>query len=97
MVLYIRATINVIYAGNEDAPDSLAFKDDFFNGSGPVDLKVNIIKKSGTDTIISQYIGFCKVFNEQREKYGKTLEAVEEKRRDDPNLYRTWISQRLPH
>ena len=70
--------MNIIYAGNEDVPDSLAFKDDFFNGSGPVDLKVNIIKKSGTDTIISQYIGFCKVFNEQREKYGKTVEAVEE-------------------
>ena len=68
----------VIYAGDEEAPDTVSFKDDFFNGSGPVDVKVNIIKKTGTDTIISQYIGFCKVFNEQRRKYGNTLEAVEE-------------------
>ena len=68
----------VIYAGDEDAPDTVSFKDDFFNGNCPVDVKVNIIKKTGTDTIISQYIGFCKVFNEQRRKYGNTLEAVEE-------------------
>ncbi len=68
----------VIYAGDEEAPDTVSFKDDFFNGSGPVDVKVNIIKKTGTETIISQYIGFCKVFNEQRRKYGNTLEAVEE-------------------
>ncbi|WP_044976751.1 Rpn family recombination-promoting nuclease/putative transposase [Ruminococcus sp. HUN007] len=66
----------VIYAGNEDVPDSLSFKDDFFNGNCPVDLQVKIIKKSGTDSIIGQYISFCKVYNDQFKIYGNSIEAA---------------------
>lgn len=66
----------VIYAGDEDVPDVVSFRDDFFDGNCPVDLKVKIIKDSGTDTIISQYIGFCKVLNEQKKIYGDSIEVV---------------------
>lgn len=68
----------VIYAGNEDVPDCLSFKDDFFNGNCPVDLQVKIIKKSGTDSIIGQYISFCKVYNDQFKIYGNSIEAAKE-------------------
>ena len=68
----------VIYAGNEDVPDSLSFKDDFFNGNCPVDLQVKIIKKSGTNSIIGQYISFCKVYNDQFKIYGNSIEAAKE-------------------
>ena len=39
---------------------------------------MKIIKKSGTDSIISQYIGFCKVYNDQSKIYGNSIEAAKE-------------------
>ena len=66
----------VIYAGDNDAPDVISFKDEFFDGNCPVDLQIKVIKNPGTDSIISQYIGFCKIFNEQRKIYRNTIEAI---------------------
>ena len=66
----------VIYAGDNDAPDVISFKDEFFDGNCPVDLQIKVIKKPGTDSIISQYIGFCKIFNEQHKIYHNTIEAI---------------------
>ena len=71
----------VIYT-KEDAdkkPDVLTLKDSFFDGDDIcVDCSVKVIKDGKEGDIISQYVRFCRVFDEQVKIHGKTLKAVEE-------------------
>ena len=71
----------VIYT-KEDAdtkPNLLTLKDSFFDGGDIcVDCTVKVIKDGEKGDIISQYVRFCRVFDEQVKIHGRTLEAVEE-------------------
>lgn len=67
----------VVYSGNADVPDVVSFSEDFFNGDSPVDIKVKVLNKSD-ETICGQYIGFCKVFNEQRRLHDNKIICVKE-------------------
>ena len=67
----------VIYTGGGNPPEEISFRDDFFNGEGPVDVKVTIRHQPGK-TLDGQYIGFCQVYNEQRKIYGKNKKCMEE-------------------
>lgn len=51
----------VVYSGNRSVPDEISFKDDFFEGDSPVDLRITILSRTD-ETIYGQYIGFCKVY-----------------------------------
>lgn len=67
----------VVYSGNRNVPDEISFKDDFFDGNSPVDLKIKILSQTN-ETIYGQYIGFCKVYDEQRKLYDNSLKCIEE-------------------
>ena len=67
----------VIYTGGGNTPEEISFRDDYFNGDGPVDVKVTIRHQPGK-TLDGQYIGFCQVYNEQRKIYGKNKKCMEE-------------------
>lgn len=67
----------IIYSGEEERPSIISFNDKFFDGKALIDLKVKVLKETN-HTIAGQYIGFCRVFNEQREKYSNSIEAAEE-------------------
>lgn len=69
----------VVYTGDDkkNVPEVMSFRDDYFDGDSPIDLKVNILSKVGTATISGQYIGFCKVYNEQRNLYGSTPKCID--------------------
>ena len=67
----------VVYSGDRKSPDEISFKDDYFDGDSPLDLKVKILSKVDT-TIYGQYIGFCKVYNEQRKLYYNSLDCARE-------------------
>ena len=67
----------VVYTGDKNAPDEVSFKEDFFNGDSPIDLKAKILKKPSTKTIIGQYIGFNKIFNEQKKSHNNLMDALE--------------------
>ena len=43
-----------------------------------VDAEIKVLYQEDEDNIIGQYIIFCKVYNEQRNKYGQTKKAVTE-------------------
>ena len=43
---------------------------------GWADLEVKVIRGTGKRDILDQYIRFCEIMNEMRQKYGNTLEAV---------------------
>ena len=67
----------VIYSGTKKVPNELSLKEDFFGGDAPIDLKVKILTNVD-DTIYGQYIGFCKVYDEQRKLHGNSIECIEE-------------------
>lgn len=68
----------VIYIGDRDSRQNvLSLKDEFFqNTDCCINAKVKVIYLSDSDNIINQYIGFCRVFNEQVKIYGRTLKAA---------------------
>ena len=88
----------VIYTGNQGShPDVLSLKDEFFpNTDCCIEAKVKIIYLRDSDDIISQYIGFCRIFNEQVALYGRSLNAAKETIRicRDKNLLREYLSER---
>ena len=88
----------VIYTGDKGKhPDVLSLKDEFFPDTDCcIDAKVQIIYLSDSDDIINQYIGFCRVFNEQVALHGRTLTAAKEIIRicRDRNLLTEYLSER---
>ena len=70
----------VIYTGEKgNHPDVLSLKKEFFPDTDCcIDAKVKVIYLRNSNDIINQYIGFCRVFNEQVALYGRTLKAVKE-------------------
>lgn len=71
----------VIFTGEKpkNPPDSVSLSKDFFGGEKiAVDADVKVLYQEDENSIIGQYIIFCKVYNEQRMKYGQTKKAVTE-------------------
>ena len=78
-----RPELYVIYHRPQgDLPDEISLSKDYFGIEDPrdiyVDVRVKIIYDSSEGNIISQYITFCRVFDEQIRLYGKTEKAVTE-------------------
>lgn len=67
----------VVYSGEQKCPEIVSFSDSFFDGDCPVELKVKVLNKVDM-TIYGQYIGFCKVFNEQRKIYQDSVMCAKE-------------------
>ena len=71
----------MIFTGEKSIkpPDTISLSRDFFDGEKiAVDAGVKVLYQEDEDNIIGQYIIFCKVYNEQRRKYGQTKKAVTE-------------------
>lgn len=78
--LYVIFTGNKTALGNQkNPPDTISLSKDFFDGEKiAVDAEVKVLYQEDEGNIIGQYIIFCKVYNEQRKKYGQTKKAVME-------------------
>ena len=71
----------MIFTGEKpkNPPDIISLSKDFFDGEKiAVDAEVKVLYQEDESNIIGQYIIFCKVYNEQRKKYGQTKKAVTE-------------------
>ena len=69
----------LVYTGDDrkNIPDTLKFRDQMFEGKGMVDMTVNVIHSPG-NTIIGQYIAFCKILNTQVRLHGYGKKAIAE-------------------
>ena len=71
----------VIYTGNRKTrPKKLQLSKEFFPDEADIalDIKVKMIYGDNEDDIIGQYVLFTKVYDEQRNLYGRTQKAIEE-------------------
>jgi hypothetical protein len=68
----------MIYTGRRKSrPAWLNFSDEFFEGNRDfLEAKVRVLYGEGKKDIISQYVDFTTVYNEQVKRYGETREAV---------------------
>lgn len=75
-----KSELYVIYTGNRKShPKYISLKDTFFNGLDvAIEAKAKIIYDGQPDDIISQYILFSKICDEQIRLYGRTKEAITE-------------------
>ena len=88
----------VLYTGNRvTRPDEVTLSKEFFNGEEiQLEVKVKMLYGTGKDDVISQYVAFTKVFDEQRKQYGRTRKAIEETIRicKDRNIMKEYFEKR---
>jgi hypothetical protein len=87
-----------VYTGNKGKrPDVISLSEEYFGENEvAVEVKAKVIYEQETDDIINQYIVFCKVFNDQRNKHGLTAETVKETIRicKDRNVLKEYLESR---
>lgn len=67
----------VIYSGPGKKPDVISLSENFFGGSPDFELKVHVLSEVDK-TLSGQYIGFCKVFDEQRKLHEDGMTVARE-------------------
>lgn len=76
-ITFPRAELYMVYSGHrKDIPDVLRLSD-LCGGGGSIEVTVKILR-GGDDSIVGQYVAFCRVADEQREQYGLTKQAIQE-------------------
>ncbi len=72
--------IYVIFTGERASrPESISLSEEFFGGKEcAIEVKVKVLYGGEGNDIISQYVAFTKVYNEQVKQYGRSREAVTE-------------------
>ena len=69
----------VIYTGGDSKPGKVSLSESFFGGKNIcIDCEVTVLTDGKKGDIISQYVRFCHVFDEQVKIHGRTRRAVEE-------------------
>ena len=58
-------------------PETLLLSD-LYGGAGDVEVHVKILRDTGNGDIVDQYVRFCKIADEERERHGRTGKAIEE-------------------
>ncbi len=88
----------VIYTGDrKERPEYISLAEEFFDGQNIfLDAKIKVLYGSDKDDIISQYVTFTKVYDEQRKLHGRTRKAVTETIRicKDKNVLKEYLEER---
>lgn len=77
-VTFPKPELYVVFTGEKkEHPEYMSLSEEFFNGEECfLDVRVKVLYGSGEDDIISQYVSFAKIYDEQRKKHGKTRMTV---------------------
>ena len=97
-VTFPKPELYVIFTGeNSEHPEYMSLSEEFFDGEECfLEVRVKVLYGSGKDDIISQYVTFTKVYDEQRKKYGRTRTAILETIRicKDKNVLTEYLLER---
>lgn len=92
-----RPEMYVVFTGNrKEHPEYISLAEEFFGGQDDfLDAKVKVLYGSDEGDIISQYVAFTKVYDEQRRLHGRTRKAVTETIRicKDKNVLREYLEE----
>ena len=73
-----RPELYVVYTGSrKDIPETLLLSD-LYGGAGDAEVHVKVLRGTGNGDIVDQYVRFCKIADEERNRHGCTGEAIEE-------------------
>ena len=89
--------VDILEKLKKEHPEYISLSDAFFGGhTGFIDAKVKVLYGTDEDDIISQYVTFTKVYNEQMKQYGRTRETIMETIRicKDKNVLREYLQSR---
>ncbi len=93
-----RPELYVIYTGDRKGrTEYISLADEFFDGQKTfLDAKIKVLYGSGQGDIISQYVTFTKVYDEQRKLHGRARKAVTETIRicKDKNVLKEYLEER---
>ncbi len=97
-VTFPKPELYVVFTGEKQGhPEYMRLSEEFFDGEECfLDVCVRVLYGSGEDDIISQYVTFAKVYDEQRKKHGKTRTAILETIRicKDKNVLTEYLLER---
>ena len=68
----------VVYTGGKKVSDEVSFSETYFDGDSSLDLRVKVLRQVEKNTLHGQYIGFSRVYDEQRRLYSNKLECIRE-------------------
>ncbi len=92
-----RPELYVIYSGDKKIErDYITLSEEFFGGEqSALDVRVRVLSDGKQGDIINQYVNFTRVYNEQVQKHGRTLKAIQETIRicKDENILREYLSK----
>ena len=75
-VVLPKAELYMVYSGNKkDMPEVLRLSD-LCGGVGSIEVTVKVLR-GGDNSIVGQYVEFCKIADEQRAVYGLTKKAIQ--------------------
>ncbi len=93
-----RPEMYMIYTGNrKERPEYISLAEEFFDGQSVfLDAQVKVLYGSDGGDIVSQYVAFTKVYDEQRKLHGRTRKAVTETIHicKDKNVLREYLEER---
>lgn len=96
-VTFPKAELYVIFTGErQEHPEYMSLSKEFFDGQECfLDVRVKVLYGSGEDDIVSQYVTFTKIYDEQRKLYGRTLKAITETIRicKDKNVLKKYLEE----
>lgn len=79
-VHFPKPELYVVFVGERKTkPEYISLSEEFFNGEECfIDAKVKVLYGTNEDDVISQYVMFTKIYNEQVKLHGRTRKAIKE-------------------
>ena len=74
-----RPELYMVYVGEpRELPEELRLSTLYGGGGGDVEVRIRVLKNTGRNNIIDQYIRFCEICGQQRRAHGNTEKAIRE-------------------
>ena len=91
-----RPELYVVYTGTKkNTPEQIRLSD-LYESRGDAEITVKVLRDRGRGDVLDQYVRFCKIADEEREKHGDTEETIQEimRRCREESILPTFLASR---